>query len=47
VIGQSSRRAFLDQLEELNINRATLFPGLDAIAEMVNLQFSRPFIEPL
>jgi len=46
-IDQSSRRVFLNQLEELNINRATLFPGLDSIAHMVNLQFSRSFIESL
>jgi hypothetical protein len=46
-IDQASRQPFLDQLGELNITRATLFPGLDAIAEIVNLEHSRAFIQPL
>ncbi len=41
IIDQSSRDAFQDQLGDLNINRATLFPGLDGAADMINSLFSR------
>ena len=47
VIEQQSRRSFLDQLAQLNINRATLFPDLDGVAEMINLEYSGPIAEPL
>ncbi len=40
VIDQKSRTVFRDQLADLNINRATLFPGLDGTADMVNASFS-------
>jgi len=41
IIDQSSRAVFQDQLDDLNINRATLFPGLDGAADMINSLFSR------
>jgi len=42
VIDQGSRSDLREQLEDLNINRATLFPGLDGVADMVNTSFSEP-----
>jgi len=40
VIDNQSRIPFRDQLADLNINRATLFPDLDGVAAMVNATFS-------
>ena len=40
VIDQASRGGFREQLADLNVSRATLFPGLDGAADGVNADFS-------
>lgn len=41
-IHKDSRRVFREQLSELNIHRAALFPGLDGVTDTINAQLSDP-----
>lgn len=48
IIDQASRVQFLDQLNELNVSRAILFPDLDGAADTINATYSGPLaLRPL